>query len=92
MGALTDNLKGLTKDLLFTKGNMSMDVARSCAAGSILLYWGCVIYMMVAHNDFNPVNVGLGIASIFTASAGWIFMRQKQEGGPGDTNSVPGAS
>lgn len=78
------NIKKLLKDLTFTKGNVALDLARSSALGSVILYWGGVGYKLVADKTFDPVQVGTGLGAIFAASAAWIYYRQKNEEGPTD--------
>lgn len=82
-------MRNLLKDLLFTKGNVAMDVARTCIFGSVLLYWGAVYYQMVEKNIFDPVQVAIGLASIFSASAAWLHFRQKQEGAAPTVEETP---
>ncbi|RIA44063.1 hypothetical protein DFR49_2299 [Hephaestia caeni] len=71
----------LLKDLLFTRGNVSLDIARTMSAISVLAFWGGVFWQLSARGEFDPVGVGGGCAAIFAAAAGWIHFRQKQEGG-----------
>lgn len=70
---------GLIKDLLYSKNNQFLDIARVSAAVSVLAFWGCVITMVVNEGKFDPLAVGGGCAAIFTGAGGWIYARQKQE-------------
>lgn len=69
----------IIKDLLYTRGNRAAELARSSAAFSVLLYWGCVYYEMVWRDRFDAVNTGLGLASVVGAFTAWIHFRQKHE-------------
>lgn len=77
------------KDLLYSAGNLHLDIARLSTFLSILAFWGMVIWHHAETKEFDPVAVGGGTAAIFTAGAGWIYFRKKQEGqdGPGDAQS-----
>lgn len=66
----------LIKDLLYTKGNNALDVARSSIFGSVICYW---VGVFTVHG-FNPLEVGGGAAALFGGAAGWLHFRQKQEG------------
>jgi hypothetical protein len=59
-----------------------VDIARTCALLSVLLYWGAVYYQMVARHDFDPVKVGSGFVLVAGAVAAWIHLRQKHEDVP----------
>lgn len=73
----------LLKDLLYTRNNVSLDIARLSAAVSVGSFWGCVVWAIHRGGAFDPVATGTGCAAIFAGAAGWIHMRQKQEpGGP----------
>lgn len=76
----------LFKDLLYSKNNQFLDIARVSAAVSVLAFWGCVITMVVK-GEFDPIAVGGGCAAIFTGAGGWIYARQKQEATNGPDNS-----
>ena len=69
----------LIKDLLYNKNNKALDIARFSAFISVLSFWGGVFYSIYAGGEFDPMNVGTGVAAIFAGSAGWIYYRQKQE-------------
>lgn len=71
----------LLKDLLYSKGNISLDIARLAALVSVLCFWGGVFWALARGEGFEPVGVGTGCAAIFAGAAGWIHFRQKQEGG-----------
>lgn len=66
------------KDLLYSKNNKFLDIARVSVALSVLAFWGCVITMAV-RGEFDPMAVGGGCAAIFTGAGAWIYARQKQE-------------
>lgn len=69
----------LIKDLLYTKGNLALDIARFSALFSVLSFWGCVFYRLYLTGQFSPTETGVGIATIMTGAAGWIYARQKYE-------------
>lgn len=71
----------LIKDLLYSKGNSFLDIARLSAAASVLAFWGMVIWHHARTGEWDPVTAGTGIAAIFAGGAGWIHLRQKQEEG-----------
>lgn len=72
----------LVKDLLFSKGNKYLDVARFSAFFSVCLFWGGVYWSLYLNKDsFDPTAVGIGCASIFAGAAGWIYYREKKENG-----------
>jgi len=79
----------LLKDLLYTRNNVSLDIARLSSLLSVLLFWGGVFATIFKGGGFNPVEVGTGCAAIMAGAAGWIHMRQKQEpGGPDGAANV----
>ena len=69
----------ILKDLVYNKGNKSLDIARLSALLSVLSFWGGVFYSIYQGKEFDPMNVGTGCAAIFAGAAGWIYYRQKQE-------------
>lgn len=71
----------LIKDLLYSKGNTSLDIARLSSALSVICFWGGVFWSLGTGGGFDPIAVGTGCAAIFAGAAGWIHFRQKQEGG-----------
>ena len=75
-----DRMKFL-KDLFYTRNNQALDIARSCALFSVISFWGSVFYSLFKGQEFDPLNVGTGIAAIFAGSAAWIYHRQKMESG-----------
>lgn len=72
----------IVKDLLFTGGNKSLDIARLCALASVIAFWTAIFIVLARKGDFDPVAVGTGCAAIFAGSAGWIFARQAKETDP----------
>lgn len=70
----------ILKDLLYSKGNESLDIARLSSFLSILSFWGGVFWLLGQKGEFDPVAVGGGCAAIMAGVAGWIQFRQKQEG------------
>ncbi|SKB32318.1 hypothetical protein [Sphingopyxis flava] len=74
----------ILKDLLYSKGNVSLDIARLCSILSVLSFWGGVFWSIARGDGFDPIAVGTGCAAIFAGAAGWIHFRQKQEGSPTD--------
>lgn len=83
-------IKTVLKDLLYTKGNTNLDIARVSILFSILCFWGGVLTLVVDKGEFDPLAVGGGIAAIFTGAAGWLHFRQKQEGSDGPSDDQPG--
>lgn len=73
----------LLKDLLYSKGNEALDIARFSSFLSIISFWGGVFWLLHIKHEFDPVAVGGGCAAIMAGAAGWIHFRQKQEGGDG---------
>lgn len=69
----------LIKDLLFTRGNASLDIARFSSFLSILAFWGGVFWLLALKGEFSPIEAGGGCATIMAGAAGWIHFRQKQE-------------
>lgn len=82
-------MKTLLKDLLFTRYNVSLDIARLCALLSVIAFWACVIWALAARGEFDPVAVGGGCAAIFAAAAGWIHFRQRNEPVRDDMSARP---
>lgn len=78
----------VVKDLLYSKNNQFLDIARVSALASVLAFWGCVIFMTVK-GEFDPMAVGGGCAAIFGGAGAWIYARQRQEAtdGPGSDQS-----
>jgi hypothetical protein len=64
------------KDLLYTKDNQALDIARAASALLVLVFLGLAIWN---HDKFDPVSYGTGGAAMFAGCAGWIFARQKYE-------------
>lgn len=71
----------LLKDLLYTRGNGALEIARLCALLSVLAFWAGVFWLLARSGEFDPVAVGGGCAAIFAGAAGWIHFRQKHETG-----------
>lgn len=71
---------GIFRDLLYTRGNVSLDIARLSSLVSVLAYWGGVITALVRTDTFEPLAVGGGCAAVMAGCAGWIHFRQKHEG------------
>lgn len=69
----------LVKDLLYDRGNQSLDIARLSALGSMVAFWTGVFILLWQRGGFDPVAVGTGCAALMAGSAGWIFARQKHE-------------
>lgn len=70
----------ILKDLLYTKGNNALDIARLSSGFSILCFWGGVFWLLYKNGQFSPTEVGAGCAAIMAGAAGWIHFRQKHEG------------
>jgi hypothetical protein len=75
--------RGLLKDLLYTRGNVSLDIARLSSMLSVLAFWGGVGWHVWRNGAFDPVAVGTGCAALMAGCAGWIFFRQQHEAAPG---------
>ena len=73
----------IIKDLLYTKGNASLDITRVSILFSVLAFWAGVGFDAVHNGKFDPIAVGGGVAAVFTGAAGWLHFRQKQEGSDG---------
>jgi hypothetical protein len=71
----------LIKDLLYTKGNAALDIARVSSFVSILAFWGGVLWVIHLKGVFDPLQVGTGCAAIMGGAAGWMHFRNKAEGG-----------
>ena len=69
----------LLKDLLYDRGNQSLDIARLSAFGSLIAFWTGVFILLWQRGGFDPVAVGTGCAALMAGSAGWIFARQTKE-------------
>ena len=74
----------ILRDLLYTKGNEALDIARLSILTSVVSFWGGVIFLVVQKGQFDPLAVGSGCAALFAGSAGWLHYRQKQEGSTTD--------
>lgn len=77
---------GVFKDLLYTKGNLALDITRVSVAFSVVCFWVGVLSHTFSKGEFDAISVGGGIAAVFTGAAGWMHFRQKQEG-PNDDQS-----
>lgn len=71
----------LMKDLLYSRGNISLDISRLCAMLAVLSFIACLFWSMARGGEFDPIAVGSGFAALFAGCAGWIHFRQKQETG-----------
>jgi len=67
----------LIKDLLYTKGNAALDIARVCSLISVISFW---VGVFTGRITGDALTVGGGIAAIFGGAAAWIYARQEQEG------------
>ncbi len=67
----------IIKDLLYTKGNAALDIARVCSLISVISFW---VGVFTGRITGDALTVGGGIAAIFGGAAAWIHFRQKQEG------------
>ena len=75
----------LLKDLLYSKGNGALDIARLSAFFSTIAYWVGVFILLAQTGKFDPVEVGTGWGLVAAGNGGWIFARQAKEGEPGST-------
>jgi hypothetical protein len=71
----------LLKDLLYTKNNAALDIARLSSCVSIIAFWSGVFWLLYLKGEFSPTETGAGCAAIMAGAAGWIYARQKQEAG-----------
>lgn len=78
-GYISPHNRGLFKDLFYTRGNVSLDIARLSSFLSVLAFWGGVGFHVYRNSEFDPVAVGTGCAALMAGCAGWIFFRQKHE-------------
>ena len=72
----------ILKDLLYTKGNGSLDIARLSSFLSVVAFWGGVFWLLALKGEFSPTETGIGCASVMGGAAAWIHFRQKQEHNP----------
>ena len=72
-------VKKLLKDLLYTKGNESLDIARLSSLIAVVSYWTGVFVHMGNGGGFDPVEVGAGWAAVAGGGGAWIFARQTKE-------------
>ena len=70
-------MKKLIKDLLYSKDNGHLEIARVCSLLAVLVYCGAVVWKVVALEEFDPTATGTGFATLFAGCAAWIFARQK---------------
>lgn len=75
----------LLKDLLYSKGNEALDIARLSAAVATIAYWAGVFVLQYQTGKFDPVEVGTGWGLVAAGNGGWIFARQAKEETPGAT-------
>lgn len=75
----------LLKDLLYSRGNESLDIARLSAALATIAYWVGVFVHQHMTGKFDPIEVGTGWGLVAAGNGGWIFARQAKEGEPGAT-------
>jgi hypothetical protein len=67
------------KDLLYTKNNKHLDIARvTCFLGG-LTFFGLSIADFVFQLQFDPMLYGTGFAAFAGGSAGWMHFRAKAE-------------
>lgn len=71
----------LIKDLVFTRNNVSLDIARLCSLLSVIGFWIGVFWDIAANGRFDPVQTGTGCAALFAGAAAWIHFRQRHESG-----------
>lgn len=76
-------MKKLLKDLLYNKGNTALDISRACSALGVLTFLGACIWHVIANREFDPVAFGGGWTALCAGCGGWIYARQKFEGGIG---------
>jgi len=69
----------LIKDLLYTKENRALDVARLSAFLGVLGFLGATGYSLYLGGEWEPAVWGTGWAAMCAGSAGWIFARQTKE-------------
>lgn len=69
----------LLKDLLYSRGNQALDIARICSLMAVLTFCGSAIYMVVSKGEIDLLALGTGWATMAGGCAAWIFARQKYE-------------
>lgn len=74
----------LIKDLLYNRGNSSLDIARLSAFLGVLGFLGGTGYSIHLGGVFEPTAWGTGWAALCAGNAAWIYARQTQEHGKGE--------
>ena len=69
----------LVKDLLYTRDNKHLDVARLSALLGVLGFLGATAYSLHLGGKWEPTVWGTGWAALCAGNAGWIYARQQQE-------------
>lgn len=67
------------KDLLYTRNNKSLDIARVSCFLAVLGFIGLSIADFVFQLKFDPMLYGTGFAAMAGGSAGWMHFRAKAE-------------
>lgn len=72
----------LVKDLLYTRNNRSLDIARvTCLTGGLTLF-GLTIAKFVMTREFSPIEFGTAFAAFAGGAAGWMHFRDKDQPSP----------
>ncbi len=77
------------KDLVFTRNNVSLDIARLSSLLGVLTFLGASIWQAWVSRAFDPVTFGTGWTALCAGCGGWIYARQKYEGGERPEGSQP---
>ena len=75
---------GIVKDLLYTRDNEALDIARMAAFLSVVAYLGMSIYSVATMQDvsqFDFFEWASGWAAVCGGNAAWIYARQRIEVG-----------
>lgn len=67
------------KDLLYTKGNKALDIARVVCMMGGFTFFGLSIADFVFQREFDPMLFGTGFAAFAGGAAGWMHFRSKAE-------------
>ena len=74
-------MKKLFKDLLYNRGNESLDISRLSSLLGVLTFLAASVWHVFANETFDPVAFGGGWTALCAGCGGWIYARQKYEAG-----------
>jgi hypothetical protein len=72
----------LLKDLLYTKGNLALDIARTSAMLGVLTFLGLVLWQKWTGEHVDLIAFGTGWGLLCSGNAAWIYARQTKETPP----------